>query len=72
MILEDLYKFFKFSMYCYNIFKIKNILIININLSFSKKVLLKNVNDFSVFLIFPSNKAFGKTKKLKKEKRSII
>ena len=31
--LEDLYEFFKFNLCCYNIFKIKNILIININLS---------------------------------------
>ena len=29
------YEFFKLNLRCYNIFKIKNILFININLSFS-------------------------------------
>jgi len=37
-VLESLYKFFKFNLYCYIIFKIKNIVIICINLSFSKKL----------------------------------
>jgi len=36
--LDGLYEFFEFNLYCYNILKIKNILIININLSFSKKL----------------------------------
>jgi len=39
--LEGLYEFFKFNMCCYIIFKIKNIVIIWINLSFSKKLLCK-------------------------------
>jgi len=34
---EGLCEFFKFNICCYNILKIKNILIIRINLSFSKK-----------------------------------
>jgi len=34
-ILKDLHKFFKFNLCYYNILKIKNILIIKINLSFS-------------------------------------
>jgi len=38
-VLEGLYKFFKFHLCCYIIFKIKNIVIIYINLSFSKKLL---------------------------------
>jgi len=38
-VLEDLYEFFKINLCCYNILKIKNILIISINLSFSKNVL---------------------------------
>ena len=42
---EGLYKFFIFNICCYNILKIKNILIININLSLSKisipKIIIK-------------------------------
>jgi len=38
-VLEGLYEFFKFNLCCYIIFKIKNIVIICINLSFSKKLL---------------------------------
>ena len=34
---DGLYEFFKFTLRCYNIFKIKNILILSINLSLSKK-----------------------------------
>jgi len=37
-VFEDLYEFFKFTLYCYIIYKIKNIVIICINLSFSKKL----------------------------------
>jgi len=36
-VLEGLYEFFKFNLCCYNILEIKNVLIISINLSFSKK-----------------------------------
>jgi len=36
-VLKGLYKFFKFNMYCYNILNIKNISIICINFSLSKK-----------------------------------
>jgi len=38
-VLKGLYEFFKFNLYCYIIFKIKNIVIIYIHLSFSKKLL---------------------------------
>jgi len=38
--LGGLYTFFKFNLCCYNIFKLKNILIININLSLSKYLLI--------------------------------
>jgi len=38
----SLYEFFKFNI-CYNIFKIKNILIININLSLSKQILFQKM-----------------------------
>ena len=49
-VLRGLYEFFKFNIRCYNILKIKNILIISINLSLSKKnTLSKNVKDFSIF-----------------------
>jgi len=41
-ILEGLYEFFKLSL-CYNILKIKNILIESINLSFSKKILFQEM-----------------------------
>jgi len=37
-ILEGLYEFFKFNLYCYIIFKITNIVIICINLSFFIKL----------------------------------
>ena len=37
-ILKSLYELFKFNLCCYNTFKIKNIVIIYINLSFSKKL----------------------------------
>ena len=47
-VLEASYQFFKFNL-CYNIFKIKNILIININLSFSKKYYIKNCEFFFHF-----------------------
>jgi len=36
--LEGLHEFFKFNLYSYDILKIKNILIIRVNLSFSKKI----------------------------------
>ena len=39
-VLGGLHEFFKFNVCSYNILKIKNILIISINLSFSKKLLL--------------------------------
>jgi len=48
-VLESLYEFFKFNLYCYDIFKIKNIVIICINLSFSKKPIFF----FNDFLNFP-------------------
>ena len=38
--LKGLYEFFKLNLCCYNIFKIKNIIIICINLSFSKKLFI--------------------------------
>jgi len=41
--LEGLHEFFKFNLYSYSIIKIKNILIININLSFSKKLLSQKI-----------------------------
>jgi len=54
-VLGGLYENFKFNPCCYNILKIKNTSIINISLSFSKKILFsKNVNHFSVFPIFPT------------------
>jgi len=39
-VLKDLYEFFKFNLFCYNILKIlkKKILIININLAFSTTI----------------------------------
>ena len=46
-----LYEFFKFKLCCYIIFKIKNIIIICINLSFSKNYYFKF---FERFLHFPS------------------
>ena len=47
-VFEDLHEFFEFNWFCYNIIKIKNILIININLSFFLKITLsKNVKDFT-------------------------
>ena len=39
-ILEGLHEFIKFNPYSYNILKIKNILSISINLSFSRKISL--------------------------------
>jgi len=42
-VLEGLYKFFKINLYGYNILKIKNILIISINLSFSKDILFEKM-----------------------------
>jgi len=41
--MEDLYKIFKFNLCQYNIRKIKNILIINIDESFSKTILFQKV-----------------------------
>ena len=41
--LDGLYEFFKFNLCYYNILKIKNILNININLSFSKKIVLQKI-----------------------------
>jgi len=40
---EGLCEFFKFNICCNNILKIKNILIININLSLSKKILFQKM-----------------------------
>jgi len=48
-VLEGLYEFFKLNLCCYIIFKIKNIVIICINVSFSKKLLLNFLKDFSIF-----------------------
>jgi len=42
-VLEGLYEFFKFNLCCYNILKIKNIIIININLSFFKKLIFQKM-----------------------------
>ena len=39
----DLDKFFKFNLYCYVILKIKNTLVININMSFFIKILFKKI-----------------------------
>ena len=51
--LKGLHQFFKFNL-CYKISKIKNILIININLSFSKKTLFqKMLKDFSLYISPP-------------------
>ena len=55
-ILEGLDNFFKFNLCCYNTLKIKNILIINIHLSFStnyKITISKKMDDFPIFP-FPS------------------
>lgn len=57
-VLEGSHEFFKFKLCNYNILEIslkknileiKNILILNINLSFFKKLLLKNMKDFTIF-----------------------
>jgi len=40
---KGLYEFFKFNICCYNILKIKNILIININLLLSKNIIFQNM-----------------------------
>jgi len=40
---EGLYEFFKFNLSCYKILKIKNILIISINLSFANKILFQKM-----------------------------
>ena len=49
-VLGGLHEFFKFYLCSYNILRIKNILIISVNLSFSKKITLsKNMNDFTIF-----------------------
>ena len=42
-VMEGLYEFFKFNLCCYNILKIKNILIISISLSFSKKLFFQKM-----------------------------
>jgi len=42
-VLENLYELFKFNLCCYNILKIKNILIISINLPVSKKILFQKM-----------------------------
>jgi len=42
-VLEGLHEFFKSNLSSYNILKIKNILIISINLSFSKKLLFQKM-----------------------------
>ena len=57
--MEGLYEFFKFNLRCYSILKIKNILIISINLSFSKNILFKKMWKISLFLSlhFPPPKA---------------
>ena len=58
------YEFFKFNLCCYNIFKIKNIIIININLSLLKIFLFWKMWNISLFssifstpiaLLFPSS-----------------
>jgi len=41
--LEGLYEFFKFNLYSYNILKIKNIVIISINISLSKKLQFQKI-----------------------------
>jgi len=55
-------EFFKFNLCCYNILKIKYILIIKINLIFSKKnTLSENVKDFSIFpyIFHPKSSPFS-------------
>ena len=42
-VMEGLYEFFKFNLCCYNILKIKSILIISISLSFSKKLFFQKM-----------------------------
>jgi len=49
-VLEGLYEFLKFNLCCYNILKIKNILIMCISLSLSKKVLFQKMRKISPFL----------------------
>jgi len=71
--LGGLYEFFKFNLYCYNILKILNTLIININLSLSKKIFSKNVTNFSIFLTlqtlpFPPLPPNAQTKPKRNEK----
>jgi len=57
-VLKGLYEFFKFNLCSYNILKIKNILIININLSFFKNLLfqkMKKILSFSPIFPFRSS-----------------
>jgi len=42
-VLKGLYEFFKYNLCYYNILKIKNIVIISINLSFSSKLLFQKM-----------------------------
>ena len=56
---ENLYEFFKFNLCSYNILKIKNILIISINLSLFKKILFQKMWKISQFpQYFSPPKAF--------------
>jgi len=41
-VLDGLYEFFKFNLSCYIILENKNIVIIDINLTFSEKLLFQN------------------------------
>jgi len=50
-VLGGLRKFFKFNLCCYNTFKVKNTLIISINLSFSTKPLSQKIRQ--IYLVFP-------------------
>jgi len=53
--LEGLYEFFKFNLCCFNILKIKNILLISISLSLSKRILFQKMWKISRFPpIFPT------------------
>jgi len=48
------YEFFKYNLCCYNVLKIKTIIMININLSFSKKLVFQK-KKCERFFVFPKS-----------------
>ena len=71
-ILEDLYEFFKFNLFSYSILKIKNILIISINLSLFKKILFQKMWKNSQFPIYFSPPKVFPSPPLQTPKQSLI